>query len=211
MSELERGIVEEMSKIRTDPTYLIPHLENFLSGFKGSTYYAPGSNCGLMTQEGTNAVREAINFCRNADPVGPLKWNEHLHKAATYHCQDTGPQGITGHNSTNGDDMSSRLARFGQYGGTCGENCSYGEGDAIQCVMQLFIDDGVSSRGHRSNIMKPEFKVAGAGVGPHQGYEMMTVQDFATTFTGTGDAPQVDSSGYTPKPKQELKPQRVQE
>jgi uncharacterized protein YkwD len=49
MSELERGIVEEMSKIRTDPTYLIPHLENFLSGFKGSTYYAPGSNCGLMT------------------------------------------------------------------------------------------------------------------------------------------------------------------
>ena len=58
MSELERGIVEEMSKIRTDPTYLIPHLENFLSGFKGSTYYAPGSNCGLMTYWKPRWVRE---------------------------------------------------------------------------------------------------------------------------------------------------------
>lgn len=60
MSAIEKGMVEEMTKIRANPQYLIPHLQKFLSGFKGSTYYAPGSRCGLMTQEGPAAVQEAI-------------------------------------------------------------------------------------------------------------------------------------------------------
>jgi uncharacterized protein YkwD len=49
MTEIEKGMVEEMTKIRANPEYLIPHLEKFLEGFKGSTYYAPGSHIGLKT------------------------------------------------------------------------------------------------------------------------------------------------------------------
>jgi len=106
---------------------------------------------------------------------------------------------MTGHNSTNGDGMSTRVERFGDWGGTIGENCSYGEGDALQMVMQLFIDDGVSSRGHRKNIMNPAFKTCGAAVGPHAGYKQMSVQDFAGTFTGKGQAPKVESNNYQPQ------------
>lgn len=88
-------------------------------------------------------------------PVGPLEWNDLLHDAARSHCEDTGPKGMTGHDSSNGDDMGTRVERFGEWGGTIGENCSYGKGDALKMVMQLFVDDGVPGRGHRTNIMNP--------------------------------------------------------
>jgi len=67
----------------------------------------------------------------------------------------------------------------------------YGEGDALQMVIQLFIDDGTEGRGHRETMMKAEFRVCGAAVGPHKIHKQMSVQDFAGTFVAKIDAPKV--------------------
>jgi len=168
---------------------LIAYLEEYVDNMDGNIYRVPGHPAGLSTKEGPSAVYEAIEFCRSAEPVGPLEWNQLLHEAAKSHCDDTGPKGMTGHDSSNGDDMSRRVERFGDWGGTIGENCSYGNGDALKMVAQLFMDDGVASRGHRTNIMKPEFKVCGAAIGYHEGYEQMSVQDFAGSFVEKGSQP----------------------
>jgi len=66
-------------------------------------------------------------------------------------------------------------------------------------VMQLFVDDGVAGRGHRTNIMKGAFKTCGAAVGPHENYKQMSVQDFAGTFTGFDQIPEVESSEMLPQ------------
>lgn len=44
--------------------------------------------------------------------------------------------------------------------------------------MQLIIDDGVPSRGHRENIFKPNFSKIGIYTGTHKVYNYMTCMDF---------------------------------
>jgi uncharacterized protein YkwD len=48
--------------------------------------------------------------------------------------------------------------------------------------MQLFVDDGVTSRGHRDNIVG-EFGETGAGVCDHTGYRHMCVIAYVTQIT----------------------------
>ena len=49
--------------------------------------------------------------------------------------------------------------------------------------MGLFVDDGVPSRGHRSNLVSGKFGVTGNFSGPHKDYGTMTTQDFAGAYT----------------------------
>ena len=58
-----------------------------------------------------------------------------LAKAAVHHCNDTGPGGLTGHNSTNGDNMSKRLKKFGASIGHSGENIAYGKEKGLEIVI----------------------------------------------------------------------------
>ena len=61
------------------------------------------------------------------------------------------------------------MNRYGTVNGG-GENCAYGRSNGIEIVMGLFVDDGVSSRGHRSNLVNGNFKFAGSFTGPHKDY-----------------------------------------
>lgn len=75
--------------------------------------------------------------------------------------------------------MSQRLDMFGEWRVTCGENISYGCDKATEICIQLIVDDGVPSRGHRTNFFKSEFKVMGSFSGPHKSYGNMTTLDYA--------------------------------
>ena len=62
--------------------------------------------------------------------------------------------------------------------GYTGENISYGDDNARNIVIQLLVDDGVPSRGHRKNILNFKFDEVGVSVGKHSGYGSMCVIDF---------------------------------
>ena len=64
-----------------------------------------------------------------------------------------------------------------------GEVINYGPETARMTVIMLVIDDGVPDRGHRKNLFNPDFRTAGAAIGPHKGYGAMTVVDMADSFT----------------------------
>jgi len=49
--------------------------------------------------------------------------------------------------------------------------------------MQLFIDDGVSSRGHRDNMMNNQFSTTAISSCPHPTYTQMTAFAYAKGFT----------------------------
>lgn len=59
---------------------------------------------------------------------------------------------MTGHAGTDGSKSSERVSRYGEWNGSCGENISYGCKTGESIVMQLFVDDGVANRGHRTNL-----------------------------------------------------------
>lgn len=108
----------------------------------------------------------------------PLVPNEKLSKSAAYHANDMGVTGQVGHDSSDGTACFDRIHKYLNRG-YMGENCSYGYGDALGIVLQLLIDDGVPSKGHRSSILSPNFKRVGVSIRRHKVYSYNCVQDFA--------------------------------
>lgn len=103
---------------------------------------------------------------------------------------------IFGHNSSDGTSFSARITkRCGQAYGSSGENIGtdfkvQGRDHALQTVLGLIIDDGVSNRGHRKNIFSTDFKYVGIA-SRVQGDKIITVMDFHSsklpTINGSGN------------------------
>jgi uncharacterized protein YkwD len=92
-----------------------------------------------------------------------------LSLAAKDHVVDQSKTGQTGHN---GSDRSTPVSRAGRYGKGqyIGENIAYGNTTGRDIVCSLLIDDGVPSRGHRTNIMNKAYTQTGVGFGTHAQY-----------------------------------------
>ena len=112
----------------------------------------------------------------------PLRWSPGLAEASRFHTSDIGPRGLNTHSSSDGTDMGSRLDRFGMHEGGAGENLSFGYDTAMGIMVQLVVDDGVKSRGHRSNIFADHFMVCGLHSGPHRDHSSMVTLDYAGNF-----------------------------
>jgi hypothetical protein len=82
-----------------------------------------------------------------------------------------------------GESFSDRSAKNGQTQGRSGENLSYGSRSGKDSLVQLLIDDGVPSRGHRNNIFNPAFHVVGVGIAAHKSYRWMNCSNYAGGFT----------------------------
>jgi uncharacterized protein YkwD len=184
-----RGVVMEMNAVRTDPKAYADKVEALLGRYEGLKYkqpQPPGFKEGdpemvVVTNEGAAAVSELVTYLRAADPISPLD-NEQplgLVRAAQEHVADIGPSGEMSHDGSDKSKPADRMSRHGEWKVTCGENISFGETDAEAIVLQLLIDDGVPSRGHRTNIMNPAFRCCGAAVGVHKQYGVCCVIDYA--------------------------------
>ena len=96
--------------------------------------------------------------------------------AALYQTSDIGPLGQTSHTSSDGTDFATRV--YSYYDGMgIGENLEFGSQrsgvDAYAIVLNLLIDDGVTSRGHRANLLSTDFTDIGVSTGMHELYESM--------------------------------------
>ncbi|GAB4197663.1 MAG: hypothetical protein OHK0057_29690 [Thermoflexibacter sp.] len=111
----------------------------------------------------------------------PLIVLPELCDAATFHAKDMGETGQVGHNSSDGTNFSDRMKSFtGTIYGS-GENCSYGLDKAENIIMQLLIDDGVPSLGHRKNILDKDYRSIGVSIQRHKTYKYNCVMDFSTS------------------------------
>jgi len=180
-SELEQEILAEHNRVRQNPQSYIPILEAYLDSMTadGHIIHGCGQNCVLTTREGRAAVQEAIAFLRQQPAVSALRASTPASRAAKSHAQDQ-RGGATGHVSSDGTSFPQRLDRFGVQNVGIGENIAYGARSAEQVVMNLIVDDGVPSRGHRTNIFAPNWSVAGSGCGEHATYGSVCVVDYAT-------------------------------
>lgn len=177
----ERAVVQEMSDARVMPKAYAKHLRELRPYFEGRLWKRPGRTP-LRTEEGLAAFDEAILFLETTRPVGPLRFNAGLARAARLHAQDLGPRGALEHVGADGSRLSERLNRLGTWQSVISENIGTLEEDPRQVVIQLLVDDGVASRGHRKNVFNPDLHQAGVGTAPHRDYRVVTVIDFADGF-----------------------------
>ena len=188
-SAFEREILDQTNRARTDPAGFARDLEAMLPHFDGTVLRRPGQRVGLQTNEGPAAVREAIRFLRAQAPLPPLAWEDGLWRAAGDHVRDQGPRGSPGHSGNDGSSMGQRMSRYGQWQSTAAENIDYGSANALDVLISLIVDDGVPSRGHRTNIFNARLRVMGAACGPHARYRVMCVMNYAGGYVAAGSRP----------------------
>lgn len=182
LSDNENFVIAELNKVRSDPSryaeeYINPLLGRFEQEEPDIMLKSDGRR--LQTSEGKKAVLECIASLKKTKPAGLLKVSKGLSRAAKDHTIDQGKTGKTGHDGSDGSDPFKRMNRYGKWTATAGENISYGEENAREIVLQLLIDDGVPSRGHRNNIMNPTFGIVGIACGNHKEYKWMATMDLA--------------------------------
>jgi uncharacterized protein YkwD len=181
-----RAVIREMNLARQNPALYAAFVQELRSRMNGNLLVLPGRTR-IHTREGTAAVDEAIRFLKNAQPLPPLTLSRGMSRAAADHCSDQASGGF-GHEGRDRSHAGQRLARYGNFAGSWGENVSYGKSSARDVVLALIIDDGLPGRKHRANIFNPNFNFAGAAFGPHARFGTMCNMDFAGGYTERGEA-----------------------
>jgi uncharacterized protein YkwD len=180
-SRLAREVHAETNLVRDDPAGYARHLEAMLPHFDGKLMERPG-RAPLRTEEGIEAVQEAIAALQSRRRAQPLGWSAGLAAGAADHVEDQGPIGGLEHVGTDGSDPARRAERRGRWLVAMAENIAYGENPAREVVIQLLVDDGVLDRGHRNNILDAKWAVEGVACGPHRDYRQICVMNYAVRY-----------------------------
>ena len=115
---------------------------------------------------------------RNTKGLHLLQPLDALHKSASHHASDMGTRGQFGKDSSDGTTFTMRIHKFHKQV-TVSENCSYGFGDGLSNVMEMLIDEGVSTKMHRHNLLGQTFHHLGVSIKPHKMMDFNCVIDFA--------------------------------
>lgn len=182
--QFRQQLCEEHNKIRTNPKSYVPVLEQYLKYFQGNVFKKPGEKIGIQTNEGKAAVQECISFLKKQKAEDALILDDELSKAAQDHVDDIGPQGITGHDGSDGSTVDDRISRYVDWGATIAENIDFGSQTPQDVIISLAVDDGVPSRGHRENLFNPDFRYVGVGFGEHTEFRHATVLDYCGDIEG---------------------------
>jgi uncharacterized protein YkwD len=181
-----RAVIREMNLARQNPALYASFVQELRSRMNGNVLVLPG-HTRLRTKEGTAAIDDAIRFLQNAQPLPPLTLSRGMSRAAADHCADQADGGF-GHEGKDRSHAGQRIARYGSFSGSWGENISYGKSSARDVVLALIIDDGLPARKHRKNIFNPNYNYAGAAFGRHARFGTMCSMDFAGGYAERGEA-----------------------
>lgn len=178
LSQRERGVIIEYNKCRTNPSrYAREYLTPFLNSINTDGTYKSSSGQLYTSKEGLSVIKEAIAELDTMHPLSMLRPQKYLHQAAKYHCKDTGPKGKVGHDGTDGSSPTDRGKIFNPDCIGVAESISYGFRDPQDIMIQLLVDDGVPSRGHRRGVFFKQISHIGTSIQKHKKYGYMCVVD----------------------------------
>jgi uncharacterized protein YkwD len=183
LTVIEKDVVLEMNKVRTDPKkYAELYIQTELRYYNGNLYQKAGQ-IAIQTQEGKKAVEGCVTALSRMKGVQILTPELGLSLGAKDHTADQGKSGKTGHNGNDKSTPFTRINRYGKGYTAAGENLAYGPTTGRDIVVQLLIDDGVPSRGHRTNIMNKDFTQTGVSFGTHLEFRTMCAITYAKGYT----------------------------
>ena len=133
------------------------------------TYYIQSN--GMTKNSYVNSLYRDLKSVNMLPVLVPKK---DLSGIADGHATKSGKTGHVGHK-----DMQKRFDPvFGSAYNGMAENCSYGYSEALDIVINLLIDDGIKSLGHRKNILNESYSSVGVAIRPHKEYGENCVIDF---------------------------------
>lgn len=150
MSAKEKELVYWLNYARLNP-------QKFCMKYIYPQYVRDSNNVYLAT---------LMDYMLNMKPVPALFPEKALFESAKCHAETMGKKGEIGHNRIDGCK--------GVFSGEC---CSYGLSDPLAIVIQLLVDEGVTSLGHRYICLGTYSKV-GISIQPHKSYGTNCVLDF---------------------------------
>ncbi len=179
LTSLEKEVIYEINLFRSNPAeYAKKYIAPLASYYDRKILSYPG-DVRIKTIEGVNALNECVRELKNRQPLPLMYPSKKLTLAANDHQKDQEKTGKTGHYGSDRSGMKERIERYAKWQVRIAENIAYGNNSARQIVVFLLIDDGVKNRGHRANLLHPEFKNVGVACGKHPVYRTMCVMDFA--------------------------------
>lgn len=122
----------------------------------------------------TRSLEKDLRAVHHLHALAPHKT---LFDAAKKHAVASGTAGDLGHDSTAGT-FEQRLTPLRTEFSYLLENCDYGSSKAMDILMNLLIDEGISDVGHRKNILSEKVDAVGVSIAPHKTYRFTSVQVF---------------------------------
>lgn len=191
LTDVEKDVILEINKVRTDPKkYAEEVIKLILNTFVENPWQNPlirkKGDTWLVTKEGTPVINELIAELQTIEPMQILTPSLGMSHAAKDHTEDCASHNTTGHAGSDGSQFWDRVNRYGKinlYQAGGGECLSYGSNTGIDIVLQLLIDDGVQSRGHRKILLNSNASKIGVGFGEHPKYNYMCTLDLAFDYS----------------------------
>ena len=153
----ERAVVLYSNLARLYPKKFAQHLKTYVAGLE------PDSRAEYLNSD---YYKSLLTDLATREPALPFYPDKVMYDYATCWAEESGLAGVTGHKRITCPD------------GPFAENCSYGPKTGFDIVVQLLVDDGVESLGHRLNILSTFYSSMGVAIRPHKDFDNVTVQDF---------------------------------
>lgn len=128
MTEREQQVLDEINLVRTNPKSYIPYIDVYLDSMDSD----------VSERSAANELKNELN---KMVALSPLVFSKDLYKS----CKSHGT-------------YVSKTKKFVHSKGNYAENIQYGHSDVRNAIIDLLIDDGVPSRGHRKNILNSRYK-----------------------------------------------------
>ena len=163
-STLEQQIIELINQVRTNPSNYAERLEAMKQYYNDNLLEVPGQPS-IQTQEGIEALKEAISFLRSLSPRQPINFSRSLSTVANnnINTQEEGKIGI---------ENNQLIATISPYGSIDESVDAPSSQDIAQSiVMQLIINDGFPNRIYRENLFNNDFKMMGISCQSQTNYE----------------------------------------
>ena len=186
--QLSEELFKLHNELRKNPQSFIEKLSQAESYFKDKVFRYP-SEIPIETYEGTDAIKNAIEFLQNQEPVKELIYSESLSKSAFDHANDIGKQGLHSHESSNGALLNERIEKYTEWDGAIAESLQFCYKDPENILMSLIIDDGSKEKHQRQNLFSEEFQFVGIGCAKHKTFKLCTVFNYAKNLYPIGEEP----------------------
>eukprot|EP00826_Nyctotherus_ovalis_P043926 TRINITY_DN468_c0_g1_i10.p1 TRINITY_DN468_c0_g1~~TRINITY_DN468_c0_g1_i10.p1 ORF type:complete len:192 (+),score=42.35 TRINITY_DN468_c0_g1_i10:148-723(+) len=177
-AKLSQEVFDEINVARQMPDVFASSLIPRYQYFEGTIYKAP--NClPVDTDEGEEALTEAIDFLKAQSSLPVLVGHEGLQRAAMEYAEDIIHSGdmTYPHVGDPNTTPSQRISKYLHWGIMAGECIDVGNNTAADIVASLVIDDSVDDRSNRKVLFHKDARLAGVVCLPHSVYGVLTVID----------------------------------
>lgn len=157
---LAQEVAALINRVRTEPSFFLRDIENY---YRHVRSFTPNK------RELEKAVKEIRKQLVKQKPLAPLSFDSILVRAAIDHLRDTERHALIGHIGSDGSTPLDRVKRYSERT-TIGECITYGQRTASMILAAFLVDEGTPDRGHRINILGPNYTSVGIATGTHPKY-----------------------------------------